>query len=378
MVKFFVTGDNHIGKKYDRYKRVKDKLIDSRFESLSDMVKKADADNCAFFVITGDLFDNVNTIKTGDVKRVVDILAAFTGDVIIIPGNHDYYTGNEKVWADFEAQMGKVSNNITILNEFVAKEFETGDDKVVFYPAFCQSKHSKDNNLGWIKESDIDYNKYNIGIAHGAISGLSPDMKEEFFLMTESELNSIPVDAWFIGHTHISYPELKVDEDTVGYKVFNPGTHQQLDLHNRTEGCCFEITVDKFEGKTNVAARKVVSGKVTYHDLAISVSPDSEVSLHNGIEEATSELGENAIIRLSISGVVKEVEYKDRNKTYDKLLGNYMDYEIVDAELSQEITLEQVKTEYSEISFAYKLMEELVGSNVELQMAYQLMDRCKE
>ena len=378
MIKFFVTGDNHIGKKFDRYKKVKDKLIESRFESLADMVKKADADNCAFFVVTGDLFDNVNSIKIGDVKKVVDILSTFTGDVLIIPGNHDYYTGNEKVWSDFETQMSKVSNNITILNEYKSVEFEVGDEKVVFYPAYCQSKHSKENNLGWIKTADMDYGKYNIGLAHGAIAGLTPDMKEEFFLMTESELSSIPVDAWFIGHTHISYPELKTDEYTEGYKIFNPGTHQQLDLHNRTEGCCFEITVDKTDGKTTVSARKIISGNVTYHDIEINVSPDSDTALYNSIEERVSGLKNNSIVRLNISGVVKESEYRDRNKTYEKLLGVFMDYEIVDSELSQEITLKKIKEEYSEVSFAYKLMEELMDNNVELQRVYQLMGRCKE
>ena len=86
----------------------------------------------------------------------------------------------------------------------------------------------------------------------------------------------------------------------------------------------------------------------------------------------------NSIVRLNISGVVKESEYRDRNKTYEKLLGAFMDYEIVDSELSQEITLEKIKEEYSEVSFAYKLMEELMDNNVELQMVYQLMGRCKE
>lgn len=102
MIRLFVTGDNHFGKKYDRYPEVKDKLIESRFDVLSDMVKKAEADGCDLFFVTGDLFDNINTIKVSDVKRVVDILAAFSGNVVVLPGNPDYYTDDEKVWKDFE------------------------------------------------------------------------------------------------------------------------------------------------------------------------------------------------------------------------------------------------------------------------------------
>ena len=38
------------------------------------MVSKAEKENCTMFVVTGDLFDNVNNIKTGDVKKIVEIL----------------------------------------------------------------------------------------------------------------------------------------------------------------------------------------------------------------------------------------------------------------------------------------------------------------
>ena len=120
MIRLFVTGDNHFGKKYDRAEyngvekasAVKDKLIESRFDVLSDMVKKAEADGCDLFFVTGDLFDNINTIKVSDVKRVVDILAAFPGNVVVLPGNHDYYTGDEKVWKDFENALSSRDHNI--------------------------------------------------------------------------------------------------------------------------------------------------------------------------------------------------------------------------------------------------------------------------
>ncbi len=41
MIKLFVTGDNHIGKRYDRYPEAKEKLISSRLDCIEDMVKEA-------------------------------------------------------------------------------------------------------------------------------------------------------------------------------------------------------------------------------------------------------------------------------------------------------------------------------------------------
>lgn len=118
MVKIFVTGDNHIGKKYNRYPEVKEILIQSRFDSLKNMVIKAEEESCDLFIITGDLFDSINSIKVSDVKRVVDILSMFTGNVIVLPGNHDYYTGDEKVWDDFKKCLLSIDNNITLITEF--------------------------------------------------------------------------------------------------------------------------------------------------------------------------------------------------------------------------------------------------------------------
>lgn len=379
MIKILVTGDNHIGKKYDRYPAIKEMLIKSRFNALKAMVHKAEEENCALFVVTGDLFDNVSNIKAGDVKQVVEILAEFSGNVLIIPGNHDYYTGDEKVWKDFEKCLSNQAHNITLLNEYKTYGFEIGDENVVVYPAFCQSKHSKENNLGWIKDENISAKgAYNIGIAHGAIAGLTPDMKEEYFLMTEAELERIPVDVWLIGHTHIQYPALDENEDTEGYRIFNPGTHQQTDLHNNTEGCCFIITIDKSNDKVTTKAHKLVSGQVRYYDLKLSVNTDNDTALSQEMEKLVAELNENSIVRVTVDGSVKETEYRDRGRIYESLLSRFLSYEIDDSQLSEEITIEKIRDEYSELSFAAQLMEQLMDNPVELQMAYQLLKACEE
>lgn len=381
MIKIFVTGDNHIGKKYNRYATIKEQLIKSRFDSMDAMVEKAEQEGCSLFVVTGDLFDNVSSIKTTDVKQVVDILSKFSGNVLVLPGNHDYYTGEEKLWKDFEKYLDNQPNNISILNEYRAYEFEIGDEIAIVYPAYCQSKHSRDNNLGWIKESNIAVDSagtYNIGIAHGAIEGITPDMREEYFLMSEAELNAIPVDAWLIGHTHIQYPILNENEVGEGYKIFNPGTHEQTDLHNNTEGVCFIVELDNQGGMSTTRVNKLVSGGIRYHDLKLVVNSESDKELYNGIEKLTTHIDNNSIVRICIEGSLKEKEYRDRGKIYEELLSRFMFYEIEDSDLGEEITIEKIRAEYSELSFAAQFMEKFMNNPVELKMVYQLVNKCKE
>lgn len=381
MVTFFVTGDNHFGRKYDRYPEIKEKLIQSRFDCLQDMVRKAEEEGADFFVVTGDLFDNINTIKVGDVKKVVDILAEFDGRVLVLPGNHDYYTGEDKVWRDFENALASRDHNITLLKEFKEYPFRDvhGED-VVIYPALCQSKHSAENNLCWIKDAEIVTDSVvNIGIAHGAIKGITPDIKEEYFLMTEEELESIPVDAWLIGHTHIAYPgDLDTQRDTTKYRIFNAGTHEQTDLHNNTEGDCFIVGVEKEGEKSIIHARKYISGRIRYFDIAVNVTPESGSALRDTVGNAVKEYGDNSVVRVTISGTVTQDEYENRKKLYDDVLDRFLTYEVADNELSEKITVDKIRSEFAETSFAAQFMEELIGDPTEVRMAYELLQKCKE
>ncbi|MCR4616475.1 MAG: metallophosphoesterase [Clostridiales bacterium] len=375
MIKLFVTGDIHIGKKYDSYPEIKERLIESRFQCVERCVKEAEREHCDFFVITGDLFDNVSSIRQQDVKRIVEILSGFGGRVLVLPGNHDYYTGEEKVWKDFKNALDKVDHNITLLTEFKAYSFETGEETVSFYPAFCQSKHSETNKLEWIRQSQLDDSTYHVGLAHGSIEGLSPDMKNEYFKMSERELNNIPVDAWLIGHTHIPYPsDLPMEKDIAGYKIFNAGTPEQTDPSNNTSGVCFILTLDRNAGKTTVSAHQYQSGEIRFFDIIADVKEDG---LKAAVTSAVRDLPESSVIRLTVTGTATGEEYAEKQKIYDEALCQFLTNRVEDDNLSELITPEQIRSEFAEIGFAAQLLEALSDPK-EIQMMYDLIKRYQE
>ena len=378
MIKIFVTGDNHFGKKYDRYPEIRDRLVDNRFVCFEKMVEKAEQEGCDIFAVTGDLFDNCSSIRKSDVERVVRILAGFAGRVLVLPGNHDYYTGEEKVWKDFDDALRTCDNNIIRLDRFEPYPIEIVEETVVIYPAFCRSKHSRENNLGWIKETSVPKNgQINIGMAHGAIEGVTPDMQKEYFLMTEPELQAIPMDVWLVGHTHIPYPGgLSEDEEIGGYRIFNAGTHAQTDLHNNTRGYGFIISVDKQGDKAQVSAKKYQSGTIFFYDIAVRVSSAEGDSLEALLQEKLDPLEAESVVRLIVTGSVLSEEYSRRQELYKKYCDRFLSWELQDDELHEEITLDRVREEFAESSFAAKLMEALQGDQTELQMAYELLQEC--
>lgn len=378
MIKIFVTGDNHFGKKYDRYPEIRDRLVDNRFVCFEKMVEKAEQEGCDIFAVTGDLFDNCSSIRKSDVERVVRILAGFAGRVLVLPGNHDYYTGEEKVWKDFDDALRTCDNNIIRLDRFEPYPIEIAEETVVIYPAFCRSKHSRENNLGWIKKmSVLKSGQINVGMAHGAIEGVTPDMQKEYFLMTEPELQAIPMDVWLVGHTHIPYPGgLSEDEEIGGYRIFNAGTHAQTDLHNNTRGYGFIISVDKQGDKAQVSAKKYQSGTIFFYDIAVRVSSAEGDSLEALLREKLDPLEAESVVRLTVTGSVFSEEYSRRRELYKKYCDRFLSWELQDDELHEEITLDRVREEFAESSFAAKLMEALQGDQTELQMAYELLQEC--
>lgn len=373
-MKIFVTGDNHIGKKYANHEK-REALAAGRINALFGMVEKANAEECGLFAITGDLFENVSGISRKDIEAVVEALSGFNGTVVVLPGNHDYYNPDVKVWKEFidlSADKGKIA----VLNRYEPYSFDIGNDAVTIYPAFCDKPHSEkgENKLGWIKSAEFpDNGNICIGMAHGTVEGEAPDDEGEYFVMTRDELNNIPVDLWLIGHTHRPFPKDMTEEFAkTSERIFNAGTHVQTDVSNDTEGACFIIETD---GK-NVRAKKYVSGNVRFYRIPV---PLTAGNAEREISDAVKELGDNSVVELILSGAVSEEEYADRHGMTERALERFLEHNYNDSGLSRLITKEFVEKEFpNEMSFARGMLTDLLDDPKEAQLAYELIMSVKE
>jgi DNA repair exonuclease SbcCD nuclease subunit len=231
-MKIFLTGDNHIGLKYASHPQSAI-LCERRISAFQGMVDSANKENCDIFVIAGDLFENTYSIAKKDIKTLLEILSHFRGNVVVLPGNHDYYDADVKVWQYFKEVM-KTYDNITLITDYRKYKIDCIDQSVILYPAHCTSLHSApmENNLNWIKaESFFDSSAFHIGIAHGAVEGETIDNEGEYFFMKRSELENIPVDIWLIGHTHVPFPRNLIEKD---YIVMDGETYLCADINFAT------------------------------------------------------------------------------------------------------------------------------------------------
>lgn len=373
MLKTFVTGDNHIGLKYASHEQAA-VLASSRITAFEGMVKIANQENCDLFVITGDLFENTYSVSKKDIQTLLGVLACFHGTVVVLPGNHDFYDREAKLWQYFTDVMASC-DNILLLTEYRPYKLTANGEDVVLYPALCTSLHSASgqNNLGWIRETEIENDgAYHIGIAHGAVEGETIDNEGQYFLMKRSELESIPVDAWLIGHTHVPFPRNLTENFTSGSKIFNAGTHVQTDVSCNTEGLCFIVEID--DDKT-VKAKKIVSGNLRFYRKSITAIAGE---MENIIHRELAVLGDNSVVDIILSGAVSAEEYEDRNRIIDNALSRFVEGTYNDYALSKLISKELIESEFPETSFSAGLLASLLDDPKEAQLAYELLNSLKE
>lgn len=373
MLRIFVTGDNHIGMKYASHEEAAT-LASSRITVFEEMVRTANLENCDLFVITGDLFENTYSTSKQEIKTLLRFLSDFRGMVVVLPGNHDYYDKDVKVWKYFKDVQSSY-DNIMLLTDYRPYSLTVNDMDVVLYPALCTSLHSAPgkNNLGWIRETEICADgAYHIGLAHGSVEGETIDSEGKYFLMKRAELESIPVDAWLIGHTHVPFPRDLTTDFTVGDKIFNTGTHVQTDVSCNTEGLCFivEIAEDK-----SVRAKKIVSGNLRFYRKDIAVTADQ---MEDILDRELADLANNSVVDLRISGAVTTDEYDRRHNIITDALDRFIEGTYSDYALTKLISRELIEQEFPETSFSAGLLTALLDEPKESQLVYELLKSLKE
>lgn len=373
MLKIFLTGDNHIGLKYASHEQAAI-LAQSRIDAFDGMVQAANDENCDLFVITGDLFENTYGVSKREIKELLDKLTRFHGTVAVMPGNHDYYDKDVKVWQYFSDVMTSY-DNIMLLTEYRPYPLSVGGEAVVLYPALCTSLHSApgQNNLGWIKELTIENDgAYHIGVAHGAVEGETIDSEGQYFLMTRSELESIPVDVWLIGHTHVPFPRNLTDSFAPCENILNAGTHVQTDVSCNTAGLCFIVEIGD---NKKICAKKFVSGNLRFCRKNIAVSAGE---LERTLAQELHELGDRSVVDLILTGAITAEEYEQRHQILEDALSRFVEGTYNDYAVSKLISKELIESEFPETSFSAGLLTALLDQPKEAQLAYELLNSLKE
>jgi len=370
-LKILLSGDLHIGMKFNGYpENLRQQLTEARFQVLDRLIEQANENECHLLVIAGDLFDKT-TVPARDVERVAVTLDKFAGDcVLVMPGNHDYDNGMSTLWSSFKKRL---SGKTVLLNEFRPYYLQEYDLDVAVYPAPCQRKHSGKNNLGWMAQQiRLEAAKWYIGIAHGSLEGLSPDLNQEYFPMKRQELEALDLDLWLLGHAHIPYP---AQHTTNGQRIFNAGVPEPdgMDCQHEGHAWLLEVADDK-----EVQGRLLTTGIFRFLNecRAIESADDLEALLL----EFSGGPAERTILRLELSGVLPSEVFARKEEYYRKLSSVLANLQIEDTRLRVRISPEIIEQEFTAGSFPYRFLNEFLarGDQDALQLAYEMLREVKK
>ena len=366
-IKIFHTADLHLGMRFAGYPDVQDELINARHETLENMVEVANQESCTLFVMAGDLFDRT-TLNVKDISMAARTLNEFDGElVIILPGNHDYYTHDSKLWNEFSKHAG---DRILILKNPDIYDLNKYHLKIKIYAAPCSAKHSSENMIKWVnsqKSSEDDSIK--IGLAHGSLEGVSPDFNKTYYPMTRKELESSGLDLWLLGHTHLPWPE-NPDKNS---RILIPGTPEPDGFDCKHEGSAFIIDM---ESSSNMKVQKVSTGK--YRFFIEQVMLNDEKAINSMKKKYTGDEYSNMVLRLILKGRLRKEELESVEESIELINNGVLLLQIVKDELHESITPELINSEFTENSFPHQLLLSLLEEKEEisfksLQKAYDII-----
>ena len=366
-IKIFHTADLHLGMRFAGYPDVQDELINARHETLENMVEVANQESCTLFVMAGDLFDRT-TLNVKDISMAARALNEFEGElVIVLPGNHDYYTHDSKLWNEFSKHAG---DRILILKNPDIYDLNKYHLKIKIYAAPCSAKHSNENMIKWDSSRESTENdSIKIGLAHGSLEGVSPDFNKTYYPMTRKELESSGLDLWLLGHTHLPWPE-NPDKNS---RILIPGTPEPDGFDCKHEGSAFIIDM---ESSSNMKVQKVSTGKYRFFIDQVVLNDDKAIASMK--QKYTGDEYSNMVLRLILKGRLRKEELESVEESIELINNGVLLLQIVKDELHESITPELINSEFTENSFPHQLLLSLLEEKKEisfksLQKAYDII-----
>jgi DNA repair exonuclease SbcCD nuclease subunit len=371
MVKIVHTADLHLGLEFSRFPSISDTLKQERIDALKLIIQRSNSEGAHAVVIAGDLFDKLS-ISRKLVNEAKDILAHFDGEVIVIPGNHDWYNASaedNKMWTYFIDAPGK---NVHFLKETKPFRCTLNEQEVVFYPCGCHQKHSTENRIAWVRESEKQSQTINIGIAHGNVDGYGLDEEGNYFGMSVKELKESGMDCWLLGHIHAPYPT----GETAAHETFYlAGNHCSESWKSERPGGAWLIEIDN--NKQIIGSRWNHTG-ICFRDIRYDIND------LNDLQFVLAKLkGMNVgktVLRLTLQGSLTEDEMQQAKSETKSLIQTFLHAEPI-WKIGLKITSADIDKLYVEDSIPYALLTALSQKeedSLAMQLAYEMIKNLSE
>jgi exonuclease SbcD len=360
------TSDLHLGMKFAGLPDVQAALAEARFACLERLVALANERRADLLLVAGDLFHRV-TVARRDVLRAAQALRAFEGRLAaVLPGNHDHLSpGQDPLWPAFREACG---DRVLVLAEPRPYPLAHYDLDACLYPGPCRALHSSSNAIGWVKAAGRDPGaRHHVGVAHGSLAGVSPDLDQSYYPMREAELAGAGLDLWVIGHTHLRHPE----RPGRASRVFIPGTPEPDGYDCTHAGTAWLLSLD--DG--GVAAEPLQTGAYRFvHEEPAAVSAADLAALaarHAGPGAARE------VLKVRLSGRMGHGERGLLADTERELRGRMLHLDWDDAGVRERLDRAAVDAAYAAGTVPHRLLASLLDDPEALEVAREVLEEAQ-
>ena len=363
------TADLHLGMRFSSYPGIQKPLIRARFDALQNVVNRANRDGCSLLIIAGDLFNHIN-VPASEIETTASIFAGFEGECIaVLPGNHDYYGGKRTGIWDSLSHSGV--DTLLLLTEPRPYSLEHYHLPVILYPGPCTSKHSAQNAVSWIGPIQNDPEMLHIGVAHGSIAGISPDMNSEYYPMEREQLRRAGLDLWIIGHTHVPQPS----EGGVNPDIIIPGTPEADGFDHSLEGGACLV---RWKENNDIEVERFQTG--TFRFIRIKKEVHSTDELQHTVDELLKLSGPAVLLQAFLRGTLPKGDLSLISDEIGRFENRFFYTDINTDGIKPRITSDEIGDEFREGSFPYLLLHRFAqnGDSEALQLSYRLLEEMKE
>ena len=294
-MKFIHSADWQLGARFAQFSDRAVELRQVRLDTLERVLKMASERGADAFLIAGDLFED-NQVESTLVEKVVDLFTAYSEvPILILPGNHDPYTGPNSVW-DRRCFSG-LGDHVTVFRETESKRIAEG---YFLASPLRQKVSSRDPSmcLGALTES-LPKESIRVGITHGALAIPGKHQPNDFPIALDAATR-LGLDYLAIGHWHRWQT---YDED----RIVMPGTPEPDSFGAEEKGrvAWVEISEPGAIPKVEPLAVNSLSWQTVDYDLErTSLSRQQITQRIAGLEVAL----EKCVFRVVLSGQTTEPE----------------------------------------------------------------------
>jgi exonuclease SbcD len=343
-------------------------LVEARFTCLDRVVAAANQAGSELLVVAGDLFESVNAAHR-DIVRAARSLGAFRGRLVaVLPGNHDFISGDDKLWTRFRDAAGDA---VLLLDSPRQYPLTGYDIDACLYAGPCTMKHSSTNAIGWVRAAPRDGGiRHHVGVAHGSLEGLSLDKEGLYYPMRLQELADTGVGTWLIGHTHLPFPKEPGPKDS----VFIAGTPEPDGWDCTHEGSAWALELGD-DGSMRAAS--IQTGELRFRDEKRVVQ--SRTDLERLERDLTGGMPKRTLLRLRLTGRAPRETLDEIDPLQNRLSVALLHLDLRADQLREEITAEAIDREYPAGSFPHTLLSELARAEDQeaLQIAHDFLQELK-